>query len=433
MLHDRYEIQHSLGKKAGRHTLLARDTQTEELVVVKLLTFNHDLEWDDLKLFEREAETLKTLNYSEIPRYLDYFEFETENSKGFALVQSYIEAKSLEQHLKAGRSFSEAEVKQLARSLLEILNYLHSQHPPVIHRDLKPSNILLSDRTGNSVGQVYLVDFGSVQTLVAQEGSTITVVGTYGYMPPEQYGGRATPASDLYSLGATLIYLTTGKHPADLPQENLRIRFQSFATINEAFSDWLEWLTEPALDQRLASAQAAIQALEEGKSRSAIVPLSSQAIVSPMTRERVLWNAIWRSAALGAIVGAGSVGGSVLFHSMAYSVYSSKLALLVNILLYSILGGAMGLGLGFFHGLVVGALTNAFRKLSKRGLLYRMTIAIAPTAFTLVLMLAVVRMISPSWGEVSFVIVALELAMGLAGQLFAHWYLRESRKIAQKK
>ncbi|NJK53036.1 MAG: hypothetical protein HC936_09855 [Leptolyngbyaceae cyanobacterium SU_3_3] len=152
-----------------------------------------------------------------------------------------------------------------------------------------------------------------------------------------------------------------------------------------------------------------------------------------MTRERVLWNAIWRSAALGAIVGAGSVGGSVLFNSMAYSVYSSKLALLVNILLYSIFGGAMGLGLGFFNGLVAGALTNAFRKLSKRGLLYRITIAIATTVFTLVLTLAVVRMISPSWKEVSVVILALDIAMGLAGQLFAHWYLRESRKIAQKK
>ncbi len=58
-LHSRYKIQQRLGKKAGRQTLLARDKQTQELVVVKLLTFSSDFNWDDLKLFEREAETLQ--------------------------------------------------------------------------------------------------------------------------------------------------------------------------------------------------------------------------------------------------------------------------------------------------------------------------------------------------------------------------------------
>ncbi len=230
---------------------------TQEIVVVKLLTFNHEFEWDDLKLFEREAETLKSLNHPAIPRYLGYFELESPTYKGVALAQSYIDAKSLDQHLKAGRSFSQADVQQLGQSLLEILIYLHGQSPPIVHRDIKPSNILLGDRSGTTVGQVYLVDFGSVQTLVAYEGGTITVVGTYGYMPPEQYGGRATPASDLYSLGATLICLATGRHPADLPQADMRIQFKQSASLNEAMTDWLEWLTEPALDRRLQSAPKA--------------------------------------------------------------------------------------------------------------------------------------------------------------------------------
>lgn len=111
-------------------------------------------------------------------------------------------------------------MQELTKALLEILIYLHDRHPAVIHRDLKPSNILLGDRTGNSIGQVYLADFGSVQTLAAKEDRTITVVGTYGYMPPEQFGGRTVPASDIYSLGATLIGLLTGTHPADLPQKD---------------------------------------------------------------------------------------------------------------------------------------------------------------------------------------------------------------------
>lgn len=262
-LASRYEVQQALGKRGGRRTLLARDLQTQELVVIKLLSFSHDFEWDDLKLFEREAETLKALNHPAIPRYIDYFEVNSSQTKGFALVQTYIAAQSLEQQLKAGRSFSEVEMKQLAKALLEILIYLHGRQPPVIHRDIKPSNILLSDRSGNRVGQVYLVDFGSVQTLAAREGGTITVVGTYGYMPPEQYGGRAVPASDLYSLGATLMYLTTGKHPADLPQKDLQIQFELASNLSPSAIDWLRRMTQPSLNQRLTSAVEALKALEQ--------------------------------------------------------------------------------------------------------------------------------------------------------------------------
>ncbi len=266
ILSDRYEVQQLLGKKAGRRSLLARNLETEELVVIKLLSFNSDFEWDDLKLFEREAETLKSLSHPCIPRYLDYFEVNSPSLKGFALVQSYIPAQTLEQYLKAGRSFTEAQVKEIAKQLLSILIYLHSLHPRVIHRDIKPSNILLGDRSGNSPGQVYLVDFGSVQT-VAKESGTRTVVGTYGYMPPEQFGDRTTSASDLYSLGATLIYLVTGLHPADLPLHDFRISFEHLTNLSPAFTDWLRWMTEPSLEKRLNSATDALAALDDSQPR----------------------------------------------------------------------------------------------------------------------------------------------------------------------
>lgn len=262
-----YEVQQQLGKQPGRQTLLARDLETEQLVVIKLLSLGNDFEWQHLKLFEREAETLKALSHPAIPRYLDYLEVDSPNNKGFALVQSYVEGKTLEQHLKAGRTFSDTEVKELATALLKILHYLHEHDPAVIHRDIKPSNILLTNRSGNSVGQLYLVDFGSVQTIAAQEGGTITVVGTYGYMPPEQFGGRATPASDLYSLGATLIYLITGCHPTELPQKDGRIQFQQVANLEATFRDWLELMTEPSLDRRLTSAKEALQALQNPRIR----------------------------------------------------------------------------------------------------------------------------------------------------------------------
>lgn len=276
LLHDRYQPLHLLGKKSGRQTWLSQDMQTQQPVVVKLLTFNHDFEWDDLKLFEREAETLRSLSHPAIPRYLDYFELDAATGKGFGLVQTYIEARSLQQHLQAGRTFTEAEVKQIAQNLLEILGYLHDRQPPVIHRDIKPSNVLLTNRSGNSPGQAYLVDFGSVQTLAAKEGGTITVVGTYGYMPPEQFGGRAVPASDLYSLGATLIYLATGQHPADLPQVDLKLKFEAIANLSPSFTRWLQRLVEPSLSQRFPSTQAALQGLNSPQAietRSAGQPL----------------------------------------------------------------------------------------------------------------------------------------------------------------
>jgi serine/threonine protein kinase len=285
ILGERYEVQQQLGKQPGRQTILARDLQTQELVVIKLLFLGSDFEWQDFKLFEREAETLKALSHPAIPRYLDFLNLDLPNNKGFALVQSYVEGKSLEAHLKTGRTFSEAEVKQLAKSLLEILIYLHGQQPAIIHRDIKPSNILLTNRSGNSVGQVYLVDFGSVQNQAAKLGGTITVVGTYGYMPPEQFGGRTVPASDLYSLGATLIYLVTGKHPTELPQKDFRIQFQPAVNLEDTLVDWLEWMTESSLDKRLSSANEALKELEnpqlKNKARLAVhKPPNSEAILN---------------------------------------------------------------------------------------------------------------------------------------------------------
>jgi serine/threonine protein kinase len=264
ILANRYEIQQQLGKKAGRSTFLSTDLVTGKSVIVKLLAFSSDFEWDDLKLFEREVQTLKSLSHPFIPAYLDYFEVNSPTYKGFALVQTYIPAQTLEQYLQTGRKFTEVEVQEIAKALLEILIYLHNLNPPVIHRDIKPSNILLGERSGNSVGSVYLIDFGSVQT-VAAEGGTRTIVGTYGYMPQEQFGGRTVPASDLYSLGCTIIYLVTGTHPADLPQKDFCIQFQQFANISPYFTNWLQKITEPSLEKRFSSATQALIALEQGE------------------------------------------------------------------------------------------------------------------------------------------------------------------------
>ena len=269
ILNNIYQIETQLSKRGSRATWLAKNLNTNEAVVVKILKFGFDAEWSDFRLFEREAQTLKNIDHPAIPNYLDYFELDLPNCKGFpngyryayALVQEYIAAPSLEAAVKSGRTFSELEIKEIATALLNILLYLHQQQPSIIHRDIKPSNVLLTDRSGNSVGQVYLIDFGAVKS-AATESGTITVVGTYGYMPPEQFGGHTTPASDLYSFGATLIYLATGRHPTELPSKKGKIAFTDSVRLHSSFIKWIERLIEPDLDIRYASATAALQGLK---------------------------------------------------------------------------------------------------------------------------------------------------------------------------
>jgi len=163
--------------------------------------------------------------------------------------------------VQQGWHTNEAGVKQIAIQVLEILNYLHRLNPPVIHRDIKPQNIIRK-----SDGQLFLVDFGAVQDMyrhtLLKSG---TFVGTYGYMPPEQFRGKAYFSSDLYGLGATLLFLLTHRSPADLPQTRMRIDVRNCVEISPEFADWLERMLEPAVEDRFGSAQAAMIALRDGK------------------------------------------------------------------------------------------------------------------------------------------------------------------------
>ena len=261
LLNARYEIRKQLSKKACRRTLLAQDLHSQTLVIIKILLFDEDFQWDELKLFEREAKTLQNLAHPAIPKYLDYFEVKDRIYHGFALVQTYIDASSLDILIQQGRKFSETELIEFSDKLLGILNYLHGQIPIVIHRDIKPSNILIANRSGNSIGDIYLVDFGSIQTAATKDSGTITIVGSYGYIPLEQFGGQAVPASDLYSLGMTIIYLATGTHPAELPQVNGQIKF-STPQLSKQFQKWLDKMIQPYLSRRFDSVKSVQTALQ---------------------------------------------------------------------------------------------------------------------------------------------------------------------------
>jgi serine/threonine protein kinase len=266
VLKERYQLKQLLGQNAGRQTWLAEDleTQSRESVIVKLLAFNPQMHWDELKLFERESQVLKNINHPRIPKYRDYFSLEKEAGNGlpwFGLVQEYIPGESLQQLLDKGKTFSETQVRQIAIDVLNILIYLHELSPPVFHRDIKPSNLIFGENE-----RIYLVDFGAVQDKANAEGVTFTVVGTSGYAPPEQLWGKAVAASDLYALGATLIHLLTGITPAELQQDNLRIQFAEKVKLDADFTDWLYQLTEPSPERRYSTARQTLETLQAPRS-----------------------------------------------------------------------------------------------------------------------------------------------------------------------
>ena len=262
VLRDRYKLQTLLSNHPSRQVWLATDLQAQdadqEQVVLKFLGFGSHIQWEDLKLFEREAQVLQQLNHAHIPQCYDYFSFE-EDIFWFALVEQYIEGNSLGFLLKKGTFFTEEEIIHIAQEILKILIYLHQSRPPIIHRDIKPDNIILGQND-----RIYLVDFGAVKNKTISESNlstSITVVGTYGYTPIEQFGGRAVPASDLYALGASLIHLLTGVLPANLPQKNLRIQFRDLINISDHLANWLSKMTEPDVENRFATAQNALATL----------------------------------------------------------------------------------------------------------------------------------------------------------------------------
>lgn len=261
VLQSRYRLEQQRGHTGmGRQTWLATDLEMQELVILKLLAFNPQMQWQEVKLFERESQVLQHLDHPRIPCYRDYFAIDAtiENDlPWFILVQDYIPGESLQEQLERGELFTEAEAVDLAGSILALLVYLHEISPPVFHRDIKPSNLIRGED-----GQYYLVDFGAVQDRARAEGASFTVVGTSGYAAPEQLWGNTVAASDLYALGATLVHLLTGIPPADLPQRHLTLQFRDRVNLSQGFGDWLEQLLAPSPEARFQTARAAFKALD---------------------------------------------------------------------------------------------------------------------------------------------------------------------------
>lgn len=254
-----YQVIQELGQNraGGRVTYLASNTKTQQLVVIKQFQFaTVGANWSDYDAYQREIQILQRLNHSSIPHYIDSFETKT----GFCLVQDYKEAPSLAQL----HHWTLEEIKQIAVAVLEVLVYLQSAYPPIIHRDIKPDNILVN-RQGKL--NVYLVDFGFAHIGDKDVAISSVVKGTLGFMPPEQlYNRQLTEASDLYSLGLTLICLLTqtkSTQIGNLIDEANRINVKQLVpSLSPQFADWLQKMTEPNLKNRFQNAEAALKALE---------------------------------------------------------------------------------------------------------------------------------------------------------------------------
>lgn len=255
MLGNKYRVIEVLGRGKAGVTYKA-ERPGGGAVAVKALSLRTMADWKQLELFEKEADALRRLSHPGIPAYKDYFEVDSDGDRAYFLVQELIEGKSLAQMVVAGWQPAQEEVERIAHELLSTFSYLQQQQ--VVHRDVKPENIILEG--GKPGGKVFLVDFGGIQqgskdVADSEVMDTGTLVGTYGYMAPEQLRGSARPASDLFALGGTLLYLLSGEPPSAFPQRRLKVDF-SRIEMSPRLNNLLEGLLQPAYEDRLTATQA---------------------------------------------------------------------------------------------------------------------------------------------------------------------------------
>src|ERR1700677_836309 len=238
----RYSLLGLLGQGTQGQTYDAVDRREGRPVAIKRFDIRTAKTWKEAELAERETRTLQALSHPTLPRYVDHFEEEG----ALYLVMDKIEGESLAALRKRGVVFSRDDVDRLFRDASEILGYLHGRAPPVIHRDLKPNNVIRRPD-----GSFAFVDFGAVRDKLRPEGGS-TVVGTFGYMAPEQFQGRAMPASDVYAIAATALSMLTGKEPEELPHRGLAldVRAALGPSADAGLVDSLERMLDPDPDRR---------------------------------------------------------------------------------------------------------------------------------------------------------------------------------------
>ena len=195
------------------------------------------------------------------PKYIDSFESEPGVFNLIIEKQPGVTLRTLAKKVR----FADHELRDILTRTLEILDHIHRLEPPIIHRDIKPAN-LLRDAQGN----ISLVDFGGVRDVLRTSGGS-TIVGTFGYMAPEQLHGQATSATDIYGLGATMVALAGKVEPEDVPRTGLRMNLaEHLAQRDPALVQVIQAMTAPDPDQRPQDARAVIELLAKTKPEKAL-------------------------------------------------------------------------------------------------------------------------------------------------------------------
>ncbi|QBD81329.1 hypothetical protein EPA93_37285 [Ktedonosporobacter rubrisoli] len=238
----RYVVDKVLGQGGMGAAVLARDTRVsnKSVVIKELISDSSDPQQhqEDVRNFEREVEMLASLDHPLVPTVTDSFQ---EGSRYF-MVQECVVGENLEDHMeRIKKPMPEQEALSYASQVLDILDYLSTQQPPIVHRDIKPANIII----GNKDKKAHLVDFGIARADVAKKAQKkqTSALGTPGYAPPEQYQGNADARSDLYALAATIHHLVTNRDPRDYPPFN----YPRARSLNPQLSPDIERVLEHAL------------------------------------------------------------------------------------------------------------------------------------------------------------------------------------------
>ena len=210
LLNHRYFITDLIGQGGFGRVYKAIDTRLNLVVAIKQialksLTPRQVIEATDC--YNREGQLLARLQHDNLPCLYNYFR----DNANWYMVLSFIEGETLETYLRTRKEHRLPckEVLNIGITLCDVLEYLHTQQPPIIFRDVKPDNIM---RTPD--GHVYLIDFGIARHFREGQMRDTSNLGSPGYAAPEQYGlAQTSVKSDIYSLGATLQALLTGKEP----------------------------------------------------------------------------------------------------------------------------------------------------------------------------------------------------------------------------